>query len=210
MSSTLVRAQSSSHLTHRSLVLPVLLPPHWPLLPSPSSDPGPWDPALANNSRPLTSLHLHDSDSDPDLTPHASPLNSTPFQHLHVCVWVAFQSPHVQSGLPQPAPHTVILIIVMTPHFGCSGQTWGGGRHHTLLLPSHTPHLIHQQALPNAIQIKPHLLPPTPVPAAILSYLDLAATSLLASPPPPLRLLEGRSESLTLLLTSLRVKANVL
>lgn len=217
MSSMLARAQSSS-LDPHGLVLLVLLPPHWPLLLSPLPAPGPWDSALANNSRPW-----HHSTSMPVTVAQTSLLTQAPSTPLplSVSVWVSPQ--HVQSGLlvfPQPTPHTVILIAVggdsafrlLRPNAGCGGA---GGGHPRLLLPPHIPHLILQQAPPGwtfqtQSKLNPICFHPPLVLAAILSHLDLAATSLLASLPPHLRLLEGRSEYFTPLRTSLRVKANVL
>lgn len=184
----LARAQSSSHLTHRTLVLLVLLPPHWPPLLSPL--PGPWDLVLANNSRPWHHSAYMPAKQRP------TPALSTPLP-LGISMW--HFNPHkskVDSWFfPNPL-HTVILIT-----FGGDSTVWllrpnprwrGRGDHPRLLLPSHTPHLIHQQALPNTIQIEPILLPPTPSPSCHLASPRFGSNLLTGLPASPLETFRGQ------------------
>lgn len=124
MTSMLVKARSSSHWTHSSLVL---LLSHWPLLFGALLRPRALGRSPCRQLQVVASLCLHASNGGPDLTLHTSPRTQ-----LSISTWVSRRhlNPHTCSldswSSPNPLhPPPYSSQGVATPCFGCSGHTQG-------------------------------------------------------------------------------------
>lgn len=176
MTSMLVKARSSSHWTHSSLVLLLF---HWPLLFGALLQPRSLGCSPCRQLQVVASLCLHASNRGPDLTLHTSPRTQ-----LSISTWVSRRhlNPHTCSldswSSPNPLHPPPYSSQGVATHVSVAQATLRGS--HPRLLPSHTSHLIHQQAL----LAGPTLFPPIPGPSCLISpgFGSSLLTGLPASP----------------------------